>query len=119
MSDSNPEIRLAFDEGTLVLLGVEDDFEPPGPFVWDSRVGRWRALAHRYREIVETLQAREVDIRNIVPRYNRLRLDLRSQHPPPSPPGRSPPGLARRRSQGRRRPPHWLRKVPPRPHGAR
>ncbi len=82
MSDSNPEIRLAFDEGTLVLLDVEDDFEPPGPFVWDSRVGRWRALAHRYREIVETLQAQGVDIRNIVPRYNRLKLDLRSQHPP-------------------------------------
>ena len=76
------QFRLAFDDGTLVLLDVGDDFEPPGPFVWDSRVGRWRAQAHRYREVVEALQAQGAPFRNIVPRYNRLRLDFRPQHEP-------------------------------------
>ena len=74
--------RLAFDEGTLVLLDVAEDYEPPGPFVWDSRVGRWRAQAHRYREIVETLQARQIAFKNTTPRYNRLRLTFPAQHEP-------------------------------------
>ena len=74
--------RLAYDEGTLVLLDLKEDFEPPGPFVWDSRVDRWRAQGHRYREILETFQDQEDPIRNTVPRYNRLRLNFRPRHEP-------------------------------------
>lgn len=81
MSDPS-QFHLAFDEGTLVLLDVEAGFEPPGPFVWDSRVGRWRAQAHRYREVVEASKAGGCDFKNTVPRYNRLKLNFRPQHEP-------------------------------------
>ncbi|MDA0745588.1 MAG: DEAD/DEAH box helicase family protein [bacterium] len=72
--------RLVFDEGTLVLLDAPEGFEPPGPFVWDSRVGRWRAQAHRYREILEIFKEQDLDVQNHAPRYNRLKLNFRPQH---------------------------------------
>lgn len=74
--------RLVFDAGTLVLLDAPDDFEPPSPFVWDSRVDRWRAQAHRYRDILEIFQAQDLPIKNTAPRYNRLKLQLQSSHEP-------------------------------------
>lgn len=79
---SNPSLRLAFDEGTLVLLDPPGDFEPPSPFVWDNRVGRWRAQAHRYRDILEACDAQNIPLQNTVPRYNRLKLALRTPHAP-------------------------------------
>ena len=82
LSDLSSDIRLAFDDGTLVLLDAPPEYEPPSPFVWDSRVGRWRAQAHRYRQIVEALRAQEVGIKNVVPRYNRLKLTLKREHAP-------------------------------------
>ncbi len=77
-----PDIRLAFDDGTLVLLTPPADYEPPSPFIWDSRVGCWRAQAHRYRDIVQAFGDRDVGIKNIVPRYNRLKLTFNRQHTP-------------------------------------
>jgi superfamily II DNA or RNA helicase len=75
-------IHLAFDAGTLVLLNPPDDLEPPSPFVWDSRVDRWRAQAHRYRDILEAFQEQGVSIQNTAPRYNRIKLSLHSQPEP-------------------------------------
>lgn len=82
MPSPSPDMRLAFDDGTLVLLDPPADYEPPSPFVWDSRVGRWRAQAHRYRDLVEALQAQDVKIKNVVPRYNRLKLNFNREHTP-------------------------------------
>lgn len=76
------KIRLAFDEGTLILLDAPEDFDPPSSFVWDSRVGRWRAQAHRYREIVEAIKEQSLNIQNTAPRYNTLKLTLQNQHQP-------------------------------------
>ena len=45
-------------------------------------MGRWRAQAHRYRAIVEALRAQDVKIKNVVPRYNRLKLDFKREHTP-------------------------------------
>jgi len=77
-----PDIRLAYDEGTLILLDAHEDDNPPSPFVWDSRVGRWRAQAHRYRDIREAYQAQNITVKNIAPRYNRLKLTFNGDHEP-------------------------------------
>ena len=82
MPDPSSDIRLAFDDGTLVLLNPPPGYEPLAPFVWDSRVGRWRAQAHRYRQIVEALRVQDRGIKNIAPRYNRLALTFKREHAP-------------------------------------
>lgn len=82
MPNTDPQFRLAYDDGTLVLLDPPPDYEPPSPFVWDARVDRWRAQAHRYREIVELFRAGEIPFKNIAPRYNRLRLNFTPEHNP-------------------------------------
>ncbi len=82
MSNSSTNPRLAFDDGTLVLLDASQDYEPPSPFIWDSRVGRWRAQAHRYRDVVEAFQVQDAKIKNVTPRYNRLKLNFNREHEP-------------------------------------
>ncbi len=76
------DIRLTYDEGTLILLDANENFDPPSSFVWDSRVGRWRAQAHRYREILEAIQEQNLPIKNTAPRYNRLKLIHKPEHQP-------------------------------------
>jgi superfamily II DNA or RNA helicase len=82
MSDTQPNIRLSYDEGTLILLDVDENFNPPSSFVWDSRVGRWRAQAHRFRDIVEAIREQDLPIKNTAPRYNRLKLTHQAEHEP-------------------------------------
>ncbi|MCE2434084.1 MAG: ATP-dependent helicase, partial [Candidatus Latescibacteria bacterium] len=82
MPSPSLDMRLAFDDGTLVLLDPPANYEPPSPFIWDSRVGRWRAQAHRYRDVVEALQAQDVKTKNVVPRYNRLKFNFNREHTP-------------------------------------
>ena len=77
-----PDIRLTYDEGTLILLDADENFDPPSAFVWDSRVGRWRAQAHRYRDILEAFQEQNLPIKNTAPRYNRLKLIHTVTHQP-------------------------------------
>jgi len=50
---------LRFEGGTLVLDGPGADALPAG-FTWDPRVGRGRAPAHRYAEVVEHARAQGV-----------------------------------------------------------
>lgn len=82
MPNSQAQIRLAYDEGTLILLDADENFDPPSSFVWDSRVGRWRAQAHRFREIVEAIREQDLPIKNTAPRYNRLKLAQQTEHEP-------------------------------------
>jgi superfamily II DNA or RNA helicase len=82
MSDTQPNIRLSYDEGTLILLDADENFNPPSSFVWDSRVGRWRAQAHRFRDIVEAIREQDLPIKNTAPRYNRLKLTHQAEHEP-------------------------------------
>jgi superfamily II DNA or RNA helicase len=52
---------LSFDQGTLLLEGLEKGAEeqPPG-FVWDERVSAWRAEGAKYRESVLWLRRRMI-----------------------------------------------------------
>lgn len=50
----------AFDRGTLVVDGP--GAQPPGTFVWDGRVGAWRAPAYRYVEVVAEARATGRDL---------------------------------------------------------
>jgi superfamily II DNA or RNA helicase len=47
-------MRLTFDRGTLLLDGDGDPSSLPG-VLWDPRVRRWRAPAHRYRDLLDAL----------------------------------------------------------------
>ncbi len=52
------EVGLRFEEGTLVLEGLEQADGPGGEWVWDERVGAFRAPAHTYRKgLAELLRA--------------------------------------------------------------
>ena len=82
MPDSTLDFRLAYDKGTLILLDPPPDYEPPSLFIWDARFDRWRAQAHRYREIVEYFRTLETVPKATAPRYNTLRLEFTSEHNP-------------------------------------
>jgi superfamily II DNA or RNA helicase len=56
---SSRPLVLRFDAGTLLLDGAERAAEVPAAFRWDERVGRWRAPALAYREVVRELIRRE------------------------------------------------------------
>lgn len=60
-----------FEGGTLVLDGAGPDALPEG-FVWDGRIGRARAPAHRYAELVETCRARGLPLEDRARAYARL-----------------------------------------------
>jgi superfamily II DNA or RNA helicase len=51
---------LRFDAGTLLLDGATAAQPVPSAFRWDERVGRWRAQAHCYREVVRELVRQHV-----------------------------------------------------------
>ncbi len=51
---------LRFDAGTLLLDGAERTSAVPAAFRWDERVGRWRAPAFSYPEVVRELIRREI-----------------------------------------------------------
>ncbi|MCP9496392.1 MAG: DEAD/DEAH box helicase family protein [Pyrinomonadaceae bacterium MAG19_C2-C3] len=58
IGDMTGEVRLRFDAGTLILEGVGHDavgVSVPRAFAWDERVRRWRAPAHKYRQVFAEL----------------------------------------------------------------
>jgi superfamily II DNA or RNA helicase len=64
--------------GTLVLEGVARTERPPAPFRWLN--ARWRCPAVHYRTIRPWLKAQA--IRNAIPRWRDLSLDLRDDRAP-------------------------------------
>ena len=58
MATDGPAIELEFEGGTLVASRLPDDDRLGRLFVVDDRTGRYRAPAHRYREVVLTLRRR-------------------------------------------------------------
>lgn len=74
--------RLTFDQGTVLLRGVDRAYTAPPQFAWDGRVEMWRAQAHGYRAIVEHFRGSDVRFVDQVPRYGRLRLHLDVAHDP-------------------------------------
>src|SRR5579872_6211371 len=67
-----------FQGGTLVLHSSENIEHVPAPF---QRVkGRWRCEAYHYSEVLPLIQER--DIRNTVPRWQRLALELHDTREP-------------------------------------
>jgi superfamily II DNA or RNA helicase len=52
---SERPIVLRFDAGTLLLDGADRARAVPPAFRWDERVGRWRAPALSYKEVVKEL----------------------------------------------------------------
>ncbi|HXG83164.1 MAG TPA: DEAD/DEAH box helicase family protein [Pyrinomonadaceae bacterium] len=63
MSDilsKQPNLKLRFESGTLILEGVgERDFAPKA-FVWDARTREFRAPAYLYREIIKEFIRRKI-----------------------------------------------------------
>jgi len=58
IGETTGEVRLRFDAGTLILEGVGRDangVNVPRAFVWDERIRRWRAPAHKYRQVFAEL----------------------------------------------------------------
>jgi superfamily II DNA or RNA helicase len=49
------ELRIRFDAGTLLLEGADSETPVPETFKWDERVGRYRAPAIAYRQIITEL----------------------------------------------------------------
>lgn len=75
-------LTLRYDRGTLLLDGVPATELPPG-FVWDDRVGRPRAEARHYHELVLRLHRAGVPFEDQARRYNRLdTLEHQPRFPP-------------------------------------
>lgn len=70
--------RAYFLGGTLVLEGVDRSASVPEPFQWLK--ARWRCPAVHYRTIHPWLK--EQGIRNTIPRWQNLTLQIRDERPP-------------------------------------
>lgn len=80
-------VRLEFDRGTLVLRpggeGGDDDptrlpgGRPPPGFVFDRRIGAWRAPAHRYRTALRVLIRAGAEVDDAARGYRQLELACR------------------------------------------
>ncbi|MGE0130775.1 MAG: DEAD/DEAH box helicase [Blastocatellales bacterium] len=72
---------LSFDQGTLLLDGLDEDVHqdvqktPPG-FIRDERVGAWRAEAYRYRDAVLWLRRQKIPFVDCARQYNPEGLQL-------------------------------------------
>ncbi|MBI3951467.1 MAG: DEAD/DEAH box helicase [Acidobacteria bacterium] len=80
---SSPEstetsITLSFDQGTLRLEGLDRTgrMRPPG-FLWDERVGGWRAEGFRYRDTVLWLRQQNIPFTDRARQYDPQRFRLR------------------------------------------
>ena len=78
-------VRLEFDRGTLLVHAAEQDLpagvDLPG-CVYDPRVRRFRAPAHRYREIMTTLHRAGVVLDNRAGGFDELPLELLDRRDP-------------------------------------
>lgn len=75
---SNPQPTLYFDGGTLVLNHIPREERQPDPFQWVKY--RWRCEAYHYPQLKDWL--RENQIRDTVPRWERLKLVLQGDRQP-------------------------------------
>lgn len=73
-------MRLEFDRGTLLLVDVPPTVDAPSlpGVLWDPRVGRFRAPAHRYGEVTRELRRRRCVVEDCL----RLAADARGVGPP-------------------------------------
>lgn len=76
-----PVATLSFDRGTLLLDGLPSDQVPPS-FQYDDRVGRWRAPAQTYHDIVLQLHHAKVSFNDEAREYGPLERDWRSSRVP-------------------------------------
>src|SRR5215470_10010342 len=75
---------LSFDQGTLLLEGfdrperpdLEDRMKPSG-FIWDERIGSWRAEGFRYRDAVLWLRRQKIPFTDRARQYEPCRLCLK------------------------------------------
>lgn len=79
-------VRLEFDRGTLIVEGddkeaLADCSSLPG-CVYDRRVGRWRAPAMRYREVLTALHRAGIDVDNAAGGFPSLGLVSRLMRDP-------------------------------------
>lgn len=54
-AERSEPVGLVFVEGTVLLDGVDEDFEAPDAFMWDDRVEQFRAPATAYRAVLAKL----------------------------------------------------------------
>jgi superfamily II DNA or RNA helicase len=70
---------LSFDQGTIVLSGVNEIVQTkPSGFTWDERVAAWRAEAFRYRETVLWLRQHHIPFTDQARQYDPRGLSLQS-----------------------------------------
>jgi len=72
---------LSFDQGTLLLDGLDQALQTPPGFVRDERVGAWRSEAHRYRDAVLWLRRQKIPFADRARQYDPqgLRLQPRTE----------------------------------------
>ncbi len=70
-------ITLSFDQGTLLLDGLDQALQTPPGFICDERVNAWRAEAYRYRDAVLWLRRQKVPFADRARQYDPQGLHLR------------------------------------------
>jgi superfamily II DNA or RNA helicase len=70
---------LSFDQGTLLLDGLDQVLQTPPGFVRDERVNAWRAEAHRYRDAVLWLRRQKISFADRARQYDPQGLHLQPQ----------------------------------------
>ncbi len=75
-----PASRLRFEQGTLVLEGLEASAASPWPQLkWDERTARWRAPAMLYRDLVWEFYQKGQSLQDDARMYQKLPLTLFKQ----------------------------------------
>ncbi|MBK9316754.1 MAG: DEAD/DEAH box helicase family protein [Acidobacteria bacterium] len=70
-------ITLSFDQGTILLQGIEQPFHAlPTGFIHDDRIGCFRSEAFRYREVVLWLRQRNLEYSDLARKYDPARRPL-------------------------------------------
>jgi superfamily II DNA or RNA helicase len=69
-------ITLSFDQGTLLLGGLDQALQTPPGFIRDERVNAWRAEAHRYRDAVLWLRRQKIPFADRARQYDPQGLRL-------------------------------------------
>jgi superfamily II DNA or RNA helicase len=72
---------LSFDQGTLLLDGLDQALQTPPGFIRDERVNAWRAEAYRYRDAVLWLRRQKISFVDRARQYDPqgLRLQPRTE----------------------------------------
>jgi superfamily II DNA or RNA helicase len=70
-------LRLQFEAGTLVLEEADRVASVPGAFQWDERVGRWRAPAWAYAEILTAWTRQQIPYNDQARNYHEFDFKLK------------------------------------------